>query len=176
MAKIYLISDTHWDDFGEIIRYEGRPFKDGEEMNITLIENWNQVVEPDDIIYHLGDFSSNCDVIHNRAILDKLNGHKRLIMGNHDRHLSVKEWIEAGFEEAYPLPVILNDFFILSHEPCYVSVSSPYANIFGHVHGNPAYKDYSSRSYCVCVERIGYAPILLDNVKHKIIQECEVNQ
>lgn len=59
MAKIYLISDTHWGDFGEIIRYEGRPFKSGQEMNVALIDNWNQVVEPDNIIYHLGDFTAS---------------------------------------------------------------------------------------------------------------------
>jgi calcineurin-like phosphoesterase family protein len=41
----------------------------------------------------------------------------------------------------------------------------PYANIFGHVHGNPAYKDYSSQSFCVSVERINYTPILFEDIR-----------
>ena len=35
---------------------DSRPFKDVEHMNETLIANWNRVVGPDNIVFHLGDF------------------------------------------------------------------------------------------------------------------------
>lgn len=174
MASIYMIADTHFYNNGDIIRYEKRPFKDAEKMNHDLIINWNKIITNDDVVWHLGDFSDSSDMEKNKTLLNMLNGHKKLVMGNHDRNRSVAEWMDAGFEEVYPLPVILDDFFILSHEPSYVNLSSPYANIFGHVHGNPAYKDYSSRSYCVCVERINNRPVLLDDIKETIMQEANM--
>ncbi len=56
-------------------------------------------------------------------------------------------------------PVIYNEWFILSHEPVYINSNMPYANIYGHVHSNPSYADYSAQSFCVSAERINYTPI-----------------
>lgn len=75
------------------------------------------------------------------------------------------------FDEVYFLPAVLEDFYILSHEPVYVNINSPYANIFGHVHGNPMYQDVSARSFCACVERIGYAPVPFETVKKAILDQ-----
>ncbi|MFR0986288.1 MAG: hypothetical protein ACLSFZ_06955 [Frisingicoccus sp.] len=55
----------------------------------------------------------------------------------------------------------IEGFWILSHEPLYINENMPYANIFGHVHGNPTYKDFCRQSICVCVERTDYRPISL---------------
>ena len=52
----WLISDTHF-DHANIIKYCNRPFKDVDEMNNTIWQNWNSVVDADDIVYHLGDFA-----------------------------------------------------------------------------------------------------------------------
>lgn len=46
---------THF-NHTNIIRFCSRPFKDVEHMNETLIANWNRVVGPDNIVFHLGDF------------------------------------------------------------------------------------------------------------------------
>ena len=53
---VFVTSDLH---FGHknIIKYENRPFKDVEEMDQKLIENWNNKVGKDDTVYILGDFS-----------------------------------------------------------------------------------------------------------------------
>lgn len=75
------------------------------------------------------------------------------MLGNHDRHRTPAQWRSLGFAEAVPWPLVWEGFFLLSHEPLYVNRNMPYANVFGHVHGNPAYRDVSPRSVCVSVER-----------------------
>lgn len=90
-------------------------------------------------------------------------------MGNHDKAFSPSEWMDLGFDMVYDKPVLYNDFYILSHEPVYVTKNMPYANIYGHVHGNPNYKDYSSNGFCACVERICYTPISFNDIKCKIL-------
>ena len=54
-AKVYFTSDTHF-NHANIIGFCSRPFKNVNEMNETLIANWNRVVGVDDIVFHLGDF------------------------------------------------------------------------------------------------------------------------
>ena len=86
-----------------------------------------------------------------------------------NRTFAYKEYLEIGFNEVYFYPIIVDDFWIMSHEPMYINMNMPYANIFGHVHDNPIYKDFSKRSFCVCVERIGFRPILLSKIKEIVI-------
>ena len=171
MSEIFMISDTHFGDNGAILRYEGRPFKNGPEMDGTLIANWNRTVKKEDVVYHLGDVAWNMDKEALKALISGLNGRKILVMGNHDRNFTVREWMETGFEEVYSRPVVLEGFFMLSHEPMYVNSYSPYGNIFGHVHGNPMYRDKSSHSFCACVERIGYTPVQFEKIKNEMSRE-----
>lgn len=64
--------------------------------------------------------------------------------------------------------MVLDGFFMLSHEPMYINSYTPYANIFGHVHGNPMYRDKSGHSFCACVERTGYRPVSFDMIKKEM--------
>lgn len=160
--KTWLIADTH---FGHkaICDYESRPFKSAKEMDESLIANWNNTVSKQDTIYVLGDFSFH-GTDETQNIIKRLTGNKILVMGNHDSR-SVNWWINAGFKEVYKHPVIVDEFFILSHEPMYVNTNMPYANIFGHVHNRPEYHKHTAQTFCVCVERINYMPIDFDEVK-----------
>lgn len=158
---IYFIADTHFDD-KNILNYENRPFSSVIDMNQKLIENWNKVVSDSDEIYVVGDFG-------NTKYLKDLKGIKYLIKGNHDTEDN-NYYRKAGFKEVYDKPVLLNNFWILSHEPLYVCENMPYANIFGHVHNSPIYKDYSSHHFCVTVERTDYSPISFDKVKRKVTE------
>lgn len=78
----YYIADTHF-GHANIIRFDERPFKDTLEMEQTLIKNWNERVTKDDVVYILGDFCWGTEKDWLR-ILDKINGAKVLIKGNHD--------------------------------------------------------------------------------------------
>jgi calcineurin-like phosphoesterase family protein len=57
-------------------------------MNEALIANWNAVVGPNDIVYHMGDFIMGT-FMDNVSVIDRLNGSIVLTPGNHDRMSSV---------------------------------------------------------------------------------------
>jgi len=79
---IWFTSDTHF-GHANIIKYCKRPFKDVEEMNKTLIINWNSVVRPNDTVYHLGDFAFDDP----RKYIETLWGDILFVSGNHDKQL-----------------------------------------------------------------------------------------
>lgn len=162
MAKQFFIADTH---FGHknIIDYENRPFNNTEEMDQIIIENWNKTVKPKDKIYILGDFAAG-DKTRIVELIKLLNGYKVFILGNHDKCYPYAWWNSAGFDMVSEYPVIIDEWFILSHEPLYTNTNMPYVNIFGHVHGNPEYKNYSKQHFCVSCERINYIPIELKKI------------
>lgn len=168
MKKTFLIADTHFGD-EKILAYENRPFQDVAHMDAELVARWNETVGTDDKVYVLGDFGAEG---YEAKILAGLNGHKYLVKGNHDVK-SNQEYRTFGFEEVYDYPIILDGYWILSHEPLYVNTNMPYANLFGHVHNSPLIKDYSSQHYCVSAERIGYRPIDFELVKQRVKEAVE---
>ena len=166
--KVFFIADTH---FGEpsILRYENRPFSSVKEADEAMISRWNAVVGEGDIVWHLGDFGADG---HEKEVLSALHGVKYLVKGNHDTK-SNEAYRSFGFAEVYDHPIILDGFFILSHEPLYVNTNMPYANLFGHVHNSPTIRDFSAQHYCVSVERIEYTPICFELIKQRIAEEVK---
>lgn len=168
---IYFIADTHFSE--ENIRlYENRPFENVAEMNRAIVQRWNDRVNQEDVVYVLGDFGADGQ---ESLILGQLNGRKFLVKGNHDVQAN-QYYRDCGFEEVYDYPIIIKDFWILSHEPLYVNTNMPYANLFGHVHNSPIFKTYSSQHYCVSVERINYTPISFDEIVLAIQNEAGKNK
>jgi len=55
MSNLFFTADTHFNHYN-ILRYCARPFETIEEHDQTLIDNINQLVKPNDILWHLGDF------------------------------------------------------------------------------------------------------------------------
>lgn len=171
MSKIYIIGDTHFNHHN-IIEYCDRPFESVADMNDCLIANWNSVVNDDDKVIVNGDFAlGGRDTI--VGIGQQLKGHKLLILGNHDR-ASRNVYYEAGFEYVSQYPIIVDEFYIISHTPQYIQNKSVYANIFAHIHTNPMYNSVSSRSFCTSVERINYFPMSFDSIKKAMKQSEEV--
>lgn len=121
MNDIWFTSDTHFGHHN-VIRYCNRPFRDKYEMDRVMIENWNRVVKPKDLIYHLGDVSFY-GVTKTTAIVKRLNGIKMLIRGNHDKGETY--YIRAGFTgyaQSKPTTPFKFEEFFLSHYPyweCY---------------------------------------------------------
>lgn len=182
--KTFVIGDSHfWHK--NIIRYCNRPWnsgrgEDGElvvtdddvrRMNEDMIARWNSVVSPKDIVISTGDFCFG-----NKAkafsICSRLNGRKRIILGNHDR-LKFMDYYEMGFERVYDRPIVVRDFVIMSHTPLqWVKDGSVWLSIYAHVHDQEMYKDYTANTFCSSAERINYTPIEFD----EIIKRCQSMQ
>lgn len=103
---IYFTSDTHL-SHQNIIKYCNRPFNDVDHMNEMLIKNYNEVVQSDDTVFFLGDVAMG-RLDDSLPKVSRLNGHKILVAGNHDRCWSTRhderlEWErrykEVGFEQ-----------------------------------------------------------------------------
>ena len=96
MSKTFFIADLH---FGHknIIEYEHRPFKDIETMDEKIVQNWNNIVSKEDRVFVLGDVSFY-DKEKTINIVSGLNGHKNLILGNHDRGRNIDYWYQCGFD------------------------------------------------------------------------------
>ena len=102
--------------------------------------------------------------------MDRLNGTKHLIMGNHDKH-GVQWFYDVGFETVSKHPIILDGYVQLSHYPPeYTSEDRPNLYLYGHVHNSPDYLSINRRSACVCCSRWGYAPIRYDAILEAIQQ------
>lgn len=100
--QTFVTSDLHI-NHANILKFcpETRPFSCVEEMNETLVSNWNKKVKHNDRVYILGDVAFG-DVNDAVKILSRLNGDKILIVGNHDhKNLKVKEFYDQ-FAEVTP--------------------------------------------------------------------------
>lgn len=163
----FIIADTHFGD-ENIIKFENRPFQTVSEMDETLIRNWNEVVGEEDRVFILGDFICKNEELYAESILERLNGRKILIVGNHDVPL-ISFYKRRSDIILYEYPIVYENFWILSHEPMYVNENSPYANIYGHVHKNPSYKTVSSRSACISAERQEYCPVIIQDIQRRVL-------
>lgn len=173
----FFTSDTHF-GHANIIRFCNRPFKNVEEMDEVLIENWNQVVSDDDTVFHLGDFAFGGSNVW-KSIIPRLNGHINLIIGNHDRK-NLRQGYMSSFGMVVPQlqieiggnPIYLNHYPFLCYEGSYRGVWQ----LFGHVHSGPDAEglDISRLNtlfptqYDVGVDNNDYAPISYKEVKAKI--------
>jgi calcineurin-like phosphoesterase family protein len=167
MSEIYLVSDPHW-GHGEIIKYEKRPFTSVEEMDETIMNNIQNTIKKRDRLIFLGDVALHYPQERLAKFLARISCSKTLILGNHDRCHSVKWWFDVGFDEVSRYPILVDYFFILSHEPKYVGPESPYANIHGHTHSTSMDNPYMKN---VCVEKTDYKPILLAQAEEEIRQK-----
>lgn len=163
MSKVYFTSDHH---FGHklIIDFESRPFGGTEDMNRTMIANWNAAVGMEDTVFHLGDFSF-MNLEDTRRIVSALHGYKILILGNHDRGRGRSWWLEAGFDEVSEYPLIYKEFFMLSHEPMYMNRHMPYVNVHGHIHGQ---KYEGKHHFNICVEHWNYTPLSFEQIRDAV--------
>lgn len=172
MTNTWFISDTH---FGHtnILTFKGdgdtplRPFKTIEEHDETLVDNWNRLINPKDRVYHMGDV-----VIHRRClpILNRLNGRKKLIKGNHDI-FKLKDYTPY-FEDIVAYRTYPEHGLIFSHIPVYREQLTPNKgrwryNLHGHTHWNMVTDGTNTpdpRYINLCVEHTNYNPVSFDDI------------
>lgn len=161
--QIWITSDTHF-NHANIIKYCDRPFENPAAMNEALIEKWNSRVKVNDIIYHLGDVYSG-DKPGMINIMARLNGHKRLVLGNHD--VMSDGILHKYFEKVMMWRIFKDEKLMLSHVPVHPdSLKEKYdlRNVHGHIHEKQVMLDGAPdpRYRCLCVEHTDYAPVAIE--------------
>lgn len=160
----YFTSDTHF-GHANIIKYCGRPFASVEEMDEELIYRWNSTVDPGDTVWHLGDFALvRNDLDRLRGYVERLNGKKLLLLGNHDR-LPMKAYRTAGFDDVFRgrLVTITEDDHLVAL--CHYPPGDRYQPfigvewLHGHIHDKPS---EGPGVHNISVERTNYAPVTLE--------------
>lgn len=160
----FFTADTHFGHNG-IRKFCNRPFSSFENMDKTLIQNWNAVVGPEDTVYHLGDFSFRAerDV---SSYLERLNGEVHLIIGNHDDPDLRKD--PAPFASVNDLLTVkVNGKKItLCHYAMRVWPNSHRGtwHLYGHSHGTLP-DDATSRSFDIGVDCHNYKPLSFEEVE-----------
>lgn len=103
---LWFTADHHF-SHTNIIRYCNRPFESAEEMDVALVNLWNETVGRDDIVYHLGDFTLQA-LDKFKAIAWQLNGHLKIVPGSHDRRwLTQFKADDPGLHTAPGHPIVL---------------------------------------------------------------------
>ena len=164
MSEIFLTSDLHFCHNKEFC-YGPRGFSTVDEMNEALVENYNKIVRPDDIVYILGDCVLN-DNEKGMKLLRSLNGHKYIALGNHDtrdrieQYLHIAEAVEFGYRFRHKKIELW-----LSHYPMMMGNfddPKPVWNLSGHTHSKDPFEHADNRVYNVCVDAHNNTPITLD--------------
>lgn len=172
--ETYIISDIHlWHK--NCIKYSSRPYHivDGNDKVPENAEAVNQMNE--DILKMFDNLPNDCDVWNLgdvffcgtgkknlykkidtlKEIVKRMKGENRrlfLILGNHDNlhekdKSRVQFYYDLGFDIVYDTPIILEDKWILSHEPVYIEPGSHFINLYGHTHDFEVNRDYFIYDY-----------------------------
>jgi calcineurin-like phosphoesterase family protein len=156
--RTWLISDTHF-FHANIGQYCSRP--DG--WQDLIIKNWNHFIQPDEIVFHLGDLALGKKE-DTEALVPLLNGKLYLIRGNHDRR-GIAFYQNLGItlvKDPYPFIHSSGQNLIFSHRP--ISPLPPdVLNLHGHIHNNPS-PDVGPRHINLSIEVREYRPWRLGDV------------
>lgn len=156
-----------------IRKYCNRPYDSVGVMDTAIIRNWNHVVAPDDVVYHLGDvgvwYGLYLDSL--PELLNRLNGKICLIKGNHDKKFNndirkrfewIKEYkmIEIPDEEIGTRQKIVLFHYPIDQWDCAFHGSW---HLHGHSHGTVP--PNNPRRVDVGVDSNNFTPLSYDDVK-----------
>ncbi len=168
---IFFAADTHF-GHANIIRFCNRPFDSVEEMDETLVDNWNNKVSGNDTVYFLGDLFFRALPDRILDILGRLKGRKHLVIGNHDSSWMTKELVAQHFIDASNFLDVSDGgmHLVMCHYPllCWGGEGKSWM-IHGHIHNN-RHMDYwpllqtRERVLNAGVEINGYVPVTFEEL------------
>lgn len=162
--KLYITSDLHF-MHKNIIKYCNRPYDFSWEgvskMNYEILDQFDELPKGATIINN-GDIALNSSLTFDKLkeFVDKMKRNDKklwLILGNHDREMTkrIKEFnkyetptdlfLEVGFDRVFPYPILLEEKYLLSHEPVYLKPGSNLINLYGHTHDLDIDENYFNR-------------------------------
>jgi calcineurin-like phosphoesterase family protein len=183
--ETWFVADTHF-DHEAMLRHNNRPFENLALMNHGMVTDWNRRVGRKDRVYIVGDFAF---ARHGRWI-HMLNGHKILIVGNHDkmpekhRRLFSECYGGEGGAQGLLFRKICGQEMMLCHYPMMSWNKSSYGVwcICGHSHGRmsetlPGANYQGGLILDVGVDvRRKYYPMHFEEVKKEMVAKIQVAQ
>jgi calcineurin-like phosphoesterase family protein len=164
----YFSADFHLNHVN-IIKYDNRPFDTVEQMNATIISNYNSIVTAEDEFYFLGDFCMG-DRSKAEAYLQQLNGKKFFIRGNHDQPKLIELFKKSGTYLGSRADLIINGRPITLSHYCLDSWKDSQNGswlLHGHYHGN--LPDNPNRlSIDVGINIWNYKPVSFAEIERKM--------
>jgi len=167
MSRVFITADPH---FGHVSMAKHRGFQDEFYHDEHIIDMWNRVVRKKDKVFILGDITMETAKWYFN--LDRMNGHKVVVLGNHDMPRDVPELLKYVDSVA---GAIKYKGYMLTHIPmAYEELHFYRGNIFGHIHENTHVAN-SSKRFCVSVDRTNWTPMPFTEIveqmdKYKIIK------
>lgn len=160
----WFTSDTHF-NHKSIIDFCSRPFEDVWDMNQKMIQYWNDMVRPQDDIWVVGDFGfTNRYGDDLEEIFKSLNGHKFLVIGNHDeRNPKV---LKLPWEKQIDLGTVRDDKrrAIVCHYPLETWKDAQRGRIMVHGHSHGTLKNVINHRFDVGVDCWDYHPVSFDEL------------
>lgn len=157
----FFISDTHFGDAPRL-RVDKRPFASIEDMDRAIVERWNEVVAPDDEVWHLGDFALGPPPRRIAELLAGLPGRKHLIIGNNDGPATIEQPGWASVQH-YAELTVEGKRLVLCHYAfrTWNRMGQGVIDLHGHSHGRlkPA-----PRQYDVGVDVWDFRPVTLATI------------
>lgn len=182
MSNIYVTSDTHFGHSKNFL-YEPRGFKNIYDHDNTIIKNWNEIVQPEDDVYLLGDVMLN-DNDYGLSCLKQLNGRIHIIRGNHCTNTRIAlynncsnvvevcdaKWLKVGKQS-----------FFLSHYPCLTGnhdegepLNRKIVNLCGHSHCQDNFADFDKGLIFHCeLDTNNCYPLSIDEIIKRIKEHIE---
>lgn len=153
-----------------ILQYSKRPFATVEEHDEHLIQQQNELVQPGDNFYFLGDFAL-CDEERAIKFAKRLSGHKFIVFGNHDKRLRRSKEFCSQFIwqkdltqiEVEGQKIILCHFAMKTWNQSHRGAWQ----LYGHSHGSLP-DDPNSLSFDVGVDCWDYKPVSFEQAKAKM--------
>lgn len=182
VSKIFFTSDTHFNHDREFV-YSPRGFKTIQEMNGTLVKNWNETVGNDDDIYVLGDFFLGTDFNYIQEALNKLNGRIHLVTGNHDTPSKITEYTSwnniVEIADALRIRYKKREFFLCHYPVLTASLeqdpNKAVINLFGHTHNKDKFYEDRPYMYNVAVDANDNKPVEIEEILtafNNKVKEC----
>jgi calcineurin-like phosphoesterase family protein len=158
---IFFTSDTHFGHGGALGLYR-RPFASVAAMNEGLVERWNEMVGPDDEVWHLGDFAIRQRPAIVAELLARLRGRKHLVAGNNDPPATTEL---DGWQSVQPYVEIETEgtSLVLCHYPFrrWRGMGKGWINLHGHCHGR---LKSQPRQFDVGVDVWEFRPVTLSEI------------
>ncbi len=127
----WFTADEHY-GHKRIIEYTDRPFETIQEMDSTIISNFNSVVSGEDITIHAGDFTlwKDQEGIYKKYI-NSLNGRHIFLKGSHDYWLRKEKTMQIWERK------IKGKYIVVCHYAMRRWARSHYNSfqLYGHSHG-----------------------------------------